>query len=54
MARRLAHKILKVEIANDPKFHTCFWEFESTKVDLSNYATPNLESSDGSKAWLGI
>ena len=44
-AQQLASQVLRLEIVNDP------WDFESTEVDLSNYATPNLVSSNGSKAW---
>jgi len=51
-AQQLASEVLRLEIVNDPQFKSgCYWETESTDVDLSKYGTPNLESSDGSKAW---
>ena len=51
-AQQLASQVLRLEIVNDPNFKWgCYWDFESTEVDLSNYATPNLVSSNGSKAW---
>lgn len=50
-AQTLAHEVLKLEIANDHQFGVCHWVTESTEVDLSDYATPNLESSNCSKVW---
>ena len=51
-AQQLASEALRLEIMNDPQFKSgCYWETESTDVDLSKYGTPNLQSSDGSKAW---
>jgi len=53
-AQQLASQVLRLEIVNDPHFKSgCYWEFESTEVDLSNYGTANLTSSDGSKVWRG-
>jgi hypothetical protein len=53
-AQQFASEVLRLEIVNDPQFKSgCYWEFESMEVDLANYGTPNLESSDGSKAWRG-
>jgi hypothetical protein len=52
-AQMSAHEVLKLEIANDPKFAVCHWVTEPTEADLSEYATPNLVSSDGSKVWRG-
>jgi hypothetical protein len=52
-AEQLAHQVLKLEIVNDPQFKGgCYWQTEETEVDLSDYGTPTLESSNGSKAWL--
>ena len=52
-AELLAHAILDGEITNDSKYRLCYWTTELTEVDLSNYeyATPNLQSADGSKVW---
>jgi len=53
-AQQFASEVLRLEIVNEPQFKSgCYWEFESMEVDLANYGTPNLESSDGSKAWRG-
>jgi hypothetical protein len=51
-AQGLAYEVLKLDILNDPQFKSgCHWEQKSEEVDLSDYGTPNLESSDGSKVW---
>jgi hypothetical protein len=49
-AKYLARQIWGSEIEKDPHFSDCHWEVEATEVDLSEYVTPNLTSSDG-KAW---
>src|SRR6516225_9768142 len=47
-AEQLAHQVLKLEIVNDPQFKGgCYWQTEETEVDLSDYGTPTLESSNG-------
>jgi hypothetical protein len=52
-AELLAHAVLDVEITNDSAYRLCYWTIELTEVDLSDYeyATPNLQSADGSKVW---
>ena len=52
-AQHLTEQVLQGEVANDPAFRgSCHWEFESAKVDLSDFGLPNLTSPDGSKVWL--
>jgi hypothetical protein len=52
-AIQYAKTLLQEEIVNDPHFKSgCGWGARKELVDLSDYATPNLEARDGVKAWL--
>jgi hypothetical protein len=50
-AEQWAIEVLRLR--NDPQFKgRCHCDVESAEVDLSEYGTPNLESPQGSKAWI--
>jgi hypothetical protein len=52
-AQQLTEQVLHQQIVNDPAFRgSCHWEFEAAKMDLSDFGTPDLTYSDGSKVWL--
>lgn len=52
-AIQYANTLLREEVLNDRQFKGgCGWEAKKELVDLSEYATPNLEARDGMKAWL--
>jgi hypothetical protein len=50
-AKTWAIEILR-GVAKDPAFSVFHCDVRSTEIDLSQYAMPNLESSEGSKAWI--
>jgi hypothetical protein len=48
-----AKTLLQEENVNDPQFKTgSGWFAKMEPVDLSDYATPNLEAPGGIKVWL--
>jgi hypothetical protein len=52
-ARRYAREVLRTDILNDARFKDGFgWVARKEEADLSEYLTPNLESSNGVKAWV--